>query len=411
LHDLLSLLERSMAMLSTPVIRGVEDIGPYQVLEDLGTAPFGTLYLAVDTRTDRKAMLKVIPPSRPGVLQETVPWEILLAETQSLFRIYHRGLPTLFEVGELDGFLLVAFAPVEGATLHELLARGERPDRALLVDWGCQLLDILSEAHGEGLVHRHVGEDQIVVAPDGHLVLTGFGLTQLFFEPLTAFPAEQLLSEPFTPQADLYAVGLLLRRLAFTSGLKGGGGSGAHRDPLLKVLARATFPDPAARFQDAAEMADALRQAGRSPGASSPLGVPDSLSPAPMRSDATIRAVRGPVPVPPPPAVLPARAGSPKLKEDEDRRFALLLVAAALLLMLTVIAAGWFLIGRSGRAVSPSTPSGATSNFSRAPQAPESNRLNFRDAAVPFRTPHPIPGRRPSARGGRSAPAPRPPAA
>lgn len=350
-------------MLSRPVIRGVEDVGSYQVLEDLGPAPLGTLYLTVDTRSDRKAMLKVIPPSRPGALQEATPWEILLAETQALFRIYHRGIPTLFELAELEGSLLVAFAPVEGATLHELLAQGERPDRAMLIDWGCQLLDILAEAHAEGIVHRHVSEDQIAIAPEGHLVLTGFGLTQLFFEPLTPFPPEHFLSEPFTPQTDLYAVGLLLRRLAFASGLKGGGGSGATgRDPLLKVLARATFPDPVTRFQDAAEMAEALRQAGRlgSPGA------PAVVSPPPAHRDSPVRAVRGPVPVPPPVASLPARSGrTSEPREDEDRRFALLLVAAALLLMLTVIATGWFLIGRSGVPGPPPTPAaaGASSNL------------------------------------------------
>lgn len=340
-----------MGMLSTPVIRGVEEIGPYQVLEDLGPAPLGTLYLAVDTRSDRKAMLKVIPPSRPGVLQEATPWEILLCETQSLFRIYHRGIPTLFELAEHEGSLLVAFAPVEGATIHDLLAAGERPDRSLLIEWGCQLLEILGEAHAEGIVHRHVSEDQIVVAPEGHLVLTGLGLTQLFFEPLMPFPPEHLLSDSLTPQTDLYAVGLLLRRLAFASSLKGGGSGATGRDPLFKVLARATFPDPATRFQDAADMAEALRQAGRTLG---PTAVPALSS----RRESLAHVVQGPVPVPPPPvATLPSRSGPvPEPHEDDDRRFALLLVAAALFLMLTVIAAGWFLIGRGGASDNGTVP-------------------------------------------------------
>jgi len=351
-----------MAMLSTPVIRGVEDIGPYQVLEDLGPAPLGTLYLAIDTRSDRKAMLKVIPPSRPGVLQEATPWEILLGETRSLFRIYHRGLPALYELAEHDGALLVAFAPVEGATIHDLLAARQRPDRALLIEWGCQLLEILGEAHAEGIVHRHVSEEQIVIAPEGHLVLTGFGLTQLFFEPLTPFPPEHLLSEPLTPQTDLYAVGLLLRRLAFASSLKGGGAGATGRDPLLKVLARATFPDPATRFQDAAEMVEALRQAGRIAG---PAAVPSPSSHS-ARREPLAQVVQGPVPVPPPPvATLPPRSHpAAEPRDDDDRRFALLLVAAALLLMLTVIAAGWFLIGRSG-AVDGSTAPDAVNQDAR----------------------------------------------
>ena len=355
-----------MSMLSTPVIRGVEDIGPYQILEDLGPAPFGALYLAVDARSDRKAMLKVIPPSRPGALPESTPWEILLAETQSLFRIYHRGIPALYELAALDASLLVAFAPVEGATLRDLLAQGERPDRGLLIDWGCQLLDILAEAHGEGIVHRHVNEDQIVVASDGHLILTGIGLTQLFFEPLTPCPPEHFPSEPFTPQTDLFAVGMLMRRLAFASGLKGGGSTGsAGRDPLLKVLARATFPDPATRFQDAAEMAEALRQAA---GPSS--GEAPAVSLPPARRAATIQPVRGPVPVPPLPAAT-HQSGAPEHTADEDRRFVLLLIAVVLFLMLAVVAAGWFLFGRGGVSTNRSSPPGASGASSNPPYPSE----------------------------------------
>src|SRR5215210_332498 len=261
-------MERALTMLSTPVIAGSQDVGPYAVLEDLGPAPFGTACLALDTRSDRTVILKVIPPSRPGMGQEITPWEILLEETAALARIYHRGLPALFEVTEHEGSLLVAFEAVEGRTLHELLGQGVRPDRGQLIDWGCQILDTLAETHAEGVLHRHIGEDSVLATPDGHVILTGFGLTQLVFDPLTALSPEQLNGGPLTPQSDLYAVGSLLRRLTFASRLKSGGGVvGANgRDPLLKVLARATFPDPAARYRSASDMDEALRQAGRARG-------------------------------------------------------------------------------------------------------------------------------------------------
>ncbi len=247
-------------MLSTPVIAGSQDIGPYAVLEDLGPAPFGTAYLALDTRCDRTAILKVIPPSRPGMGQEITPWEILLEETAALSRIYHRGLPALYEVREHEGSLLVAFEFVDGQTLHELLAKNVRPGRAQLIDWGCQILEALQEVHAEGLLHRHLGEDEVLVTPDGQVVLTGFGLTQLVFDPLAAVPPEQLTGDSLTPQSDLYAVGSLLRRLAFAGRLQSGGGMQHANgcDPLLEVLARATFPDPSARYRSTAEMAEAL---------------------------------------------------------------------------------------------------------------------------------------------------------
>jgi serine/threonine protein kinase len=350
----------SMSMLSTSVLRGIDEIGPYQVLEDLGPAPFGTAYMVVDSRTDQRALLKVIPPSRPGLEQEETSWDVLLQETRKLLRIYHRGIPPLFEVAEHEGALLVAFAPVAGPTLHDLMVQGKRPDRALLVDWGCQLLDVLAEAHAEGILHRHVTEDQIVLTSDGRLVLMGFGLTQIHFDPLAVFPPERSLGEPLTPQSDLYAVGLLLRRLAFESGLKGGRGAGApRRDPLLKVLARATFTNPAARFRDAREMAEALRLAGRA-------GNPVLTTPRPSRSVARSEPARLQSIARLPSRPEPARA----VPEDgDDRKLALLLVAAALVLLLMVIAAGWLLIGNEGIAepVLPGTGTAAGSVLPRTP--------------------------------------------
>ena len=349
-----------MSMLSTSVLRGIDEIGPYQVLEDLGPAPFGTAYMVVDSRTDQRALLKVIPPSRPGLEQEETPWDVLLRETRKLLRIYHRGIPPLFEVAEHEGALLVAFAPVAGPTLHDLMVQGKRPDRALLVDWGCQLLDVLAEAHAEGILHRHVTEDQIVLTSDGHLMLMGFGLTQIQFDPLAVFPPERSLGEPLTPQSDLYAVGLLLRRLAFASGLKGGRGAGApRRDPLLKVLARATFTNPAARYRDAREMADALRLAGRA-------GSPVLPPPRPSRSVARPEPARLQSIARLPSRPEPARA----VPEDgDDRKLALLLVAAALVLLLMVIAAGWLLIGGEGIA-EPVLPGTGTADGSMLPRTP-----------------------------------------
>jgi serine/threonine protein kinase len=335
--------ERAVNMLSTPVIAGSQDIGPYAVLEDLGPAPFGTAYLALDTRRDRTAILKVIPPSRPGMGQEITPWEILLEETAALTRIYHPGLPALYEVREHEGSLLIAFEFVDGQTLHELLTTGVRPDRAQLIDWGCQVLEALNEAHAEGLLHRHVGEDAVLLTSEGQVVVTGFGLTQLVFDPLTALSPEQLTGEPLTPQSDLYAVGSLLRRLTFASRLKSGGGvAGSNgRDPLLKVLARATFPDPAARYRSAAEMTEALRQAGRA----RTVSVLPASGPSPGLRSLAGEAVGPSLPgaaVTPFPSAARHRT---EITEDGDRRWALLLLAVTLLLMLSVIATGWFLIG------------------------------------------------------------------
>jgi eukaryotic-like serine/threonine-protein kinase len=336
-------------MLSTSAIKRSEEIGPYHVLEDLGPAPFGTACLALDSRRDRMAVLKVIPPSRPGLWQDSVSWEILLAETEALGRIYHPGLPVLLEIDEIEGSLLIACQYVEGRTLRERLAQGERPDRAALVDWGCQILGALAEAHAQGILHRHLSEGEVIVTPQGRLVLTGFGLTQLVFDPPAAAPPEQLAGELWAPQSDLYAVGCLLQRLAFTgavhSGRGRGGGRGlGSRDPLIKVLARATSPDPAARYESAEDMAAALREAGRLDADS--WSRPRRLAGEPMG---------GQVAVFPGAPLKPAAAPESPEEEQGELWRALLLLVAALLLMTVVLMTGWILVLDPGDA--PSRPS------------------------------------------------------
>ena len=356
-----------MSMLSTSMLRGVDEIGPYQILEDLGPAPFGMAYLALDSRTDQRTLLKVIPPSRPGLQQEETPWDVLLKETRALLCIHHRGIPPLYNVSEQEGTLLVSFGTVAGSTLHDLMVQGQRPNRALLVDWGCQLLDILAEAHAVGIVHRHVTEEQVVLTSDGRLVLMGFGLTQIHFDPLAAFPPERSSGEPLTPQSDLHAVGLLLRRLAFASGLRGERGLGSpRRDPLLKVLARASFPNPAARFRDAGEMAEALRQAGRA-GAPAPARAPRPARSVSPSADPHPLIARNVARLPAARLVEPQKA----VQDDsrEDRKLALLLLTAAMILMLMLVAAGWFLIGRDAR--TPVLPAGAGSSVALRTPSPE----------------------------------------
>jgi serine/threonine protein kinase len=356
-----------VSIVSTPVLRGSEDIGPYQILEDLGPAPFGTVHSAVDTRADRLVTLKVIPPSRPGSWQEIVPWEILLDETRALARIYHRGLPVIYDLGEYEGALLVAFEPVDGRSLHDLLRRGRRPDRGQLVEWGCQLLDVLEEAHGAGVLHRHLCEDEILLAPGGRLFLTGFGLTQTVFGPPLPVAPEQLAGGPLTPATDIYAVGSLLRRLTFAGALKG---RGAGRDPLFKVLARATCTDPHARYGSAREMSEALREADRLGWLA--FGAPASLAScaASRRAEpqaahelgSVVRLARFPE---------RGRAEPERDAEKEDRDLwrALVLVISTLLLLAFVVATGWIVIERQRALEVEADPAAAASTVALPPDS------------------------------------------
>jgi hypothetical protein len=209
-----------------------------------------------------------------------------------------------------------------GRSLREALARGERPDRTTLIDWGTQLLEILAEAHAEGVLYRHLTEDEVFLTPEGRLLLAGCG------------SPGPLPGEPYTAQNDLYAAGCLLRRLAFAS-LRGGRGPGS-RDPLVKVLARATFPGPGARYESAAEMAAALREAGQA-----------EVRTGPRRLDgpgAGARVAKFPGRSPRHPS---ASAAPPRSQTEEGALWhALILLVISLLLMSFLLVAGGIILHR-----------------------------------------------------------------
>jgi hypothetical protein len=221
-------------------------------------------------------------------------------------------------------------APLDGRNLRELMVRGERPDRARLIGWGIQLLEIVAEAHSEGLVYGGLREEDVILIPDGCLVLL-----------LGPFPS----GEPFTVQNDLYEVGCLLRRLAFAAGVhrsRGGRGLGA-RDPLFKVLARAAFPAPAARYQSAGEMAEALREAGQTAMAPGPRRLEERAAPSRVAEFPGIPRVTAP--------------GRPaKKKEDGDLWYAMVLLVISLLLMTFTLATGWYILDRDRSAMPVSGP-------------------------------------------------------
>jgi serine/threonine protein kinase len=317
--------------MSLPAPRGLEAVGAYQLLDDLGAAPWGTVYRALDTRCDLPVLLKLVPPSLRGGELDGVSWEAAHAATETLGRIYHRHLPAVTEMTEDgDGGLLVAFAPA-GHTLRELPERLDarfdaRFDANSLADWGERLADALGEAHAHGLVHGQVREDEVLFGPEGEPVLAGFGLTRLAFAP--APPGVPAAVAPAAgargPHDDVAALAAMLLRLGRAARLADG-------EPVMRVLARAAAPGPARMGDDssAAALSEALRALRRSESDPTPGGRrPEDL-----------------------PAATEARALG-------DRRNVLLLLAAALLLVLLALGAGWLLLRHDPPApLAPMTPS------------------------------------------------------
>lgn len=185
----------------------------------LGAGAMGAVYLAKDLDLDEDIALKVLPPS---TFHDETSVKRFINEVRIARRISHRNVVRTHDVGRWEGGLFLTMEYVAGRSLrHELDARGTLPPREA-AQIGLQLVDALATAHAEGVVHRDVKPQNLVLDTNGVLKVLDFGIAviegtsgQLTEAGLVVgTPAymspEQLLGDAVGPAADLYATGVVL---------------------------------------------------------------------------------------------------------------------------------------------------------------------------------------------------------
>jgi eukaryotic-like serine/threonine-protein kinase len=190
----------------------------FEVLSQLGAGGMGTVYRARDRELDEVVALKVLNPevARSEAWIARFRREVKLAR-----RVTHPNVARTYELGEHEGIRFLTMELVSGESLAGLLARHGRLDlsRALpILTCAC---DALAAAHAAGVVHRDIKPDNVLVARDGRIVVTDFGIAASADEPGAAtrsglivgtpgyMAPEQVEGGEVGPAADLYALGVL----------------------------------------------------------------------------------------------------------------------------------------------------------------------------------------------------------
>ena len=200
-----------------------ERLGPYAILRELGSGAMGTVYEARDADGVRVA-LKVV---HPHLLSHEGFRERFLREANVGRRIHHPNVIRTLDAGEVDGRPYIALEFVVGGTLDDLRQELGRVPETLCRHIGTHAARGLDAIHAEGIVHRDVKPENILITPDHDVRLMDLGLarsstgtdrvtlTGQFVGSPAYCPPEQFMGEAvLDARSDLYSLGVTLYELA-----------------------------------------------------------------------------------------------------------------------------------------------------------------------------------------------------
>ena len=153
----------------------------YRIASPLGQGGMGAVYRAWDLRLNIPVAVKEMVP-QPGIDPHTLAQlrQQFYREAQVLARLNHPNLVRVTDYFEEWGNAYLVMNFVEGQSLADrIAARGPLPE-AQVLDWARQLLDALAYCHAQGVVHRDIKPQNIIIRPDGRPVLVDFGLVKLW---------------------------------------------------------------------------------------------------------------------------------------------------------------------------------------------------------------------------------------
>ena len=150
-------------------------LGRYEIRSQLGAGGMGEVYLAQDTKLDRKVALKILPADL-AANQDRM--RRFVQEAKAAAALNHPNIAHIYEIGESDGTNFIAMEFVDGETLREKIHGGKSRLKSLLKHL-LQVAEGLAKAHALGIVHRDLKPDNIMITSDGHAKILDFGLAKL----------------------------------------------------------------------------------------------------------------------------------------------------------------------------------------------------------------------------------------
>ena len=195
-----------------------EEIGPYIIEKKIGAGGMGTVYLAHHRETNQQVAVKVLSAS---LAREEGYVARFAREIDALQQLNNPHIVKVFESGLSDEACYYAMEYVDGETLTTRLRRDRKIGWKETVEIALQICSALKAAHDAGIIHRDLKPSNLIIEPNGKVMLTDFGVAQVFAgRKLTAtggvlgtaeyMSPEQAQGQRTTKQSDLYSLGAVM---------------------------------------------------------------------------------------------------------------------------------------------------------------------------------------------------------
>jgi len=247
-------------------------VAHYNLLERLEPAGPGELYRARDTRLGRTVALRLLPADFTSGADSRAA---LVAQARAMTVLSHPNVTTLFDAGEHEGRVYLAFEFLKGQSLRAEMA-GQPLNVQRAVEAAIQITDAIADAHANGFVHGGLSPESVAMTQRGHAKIPAFelaahggytsaGLDGGEVRLLDYVAPEETTGQPADDRSDIYSIGAILYEMLTAKrpnpkGAAAPSSANRHVPPELDaVVLRAVAPNPGSRPQSAAALAAELR--------------------------------------------------------------------------------------------------------------------------------------------------------
>ncbi len=184
----------------------------YRITAALGAGGMGEVYLAEDTKLDRKVALKILPAD---VASNRGRMERFVREAKAAAALNHPNIAHIYEIGDSEGTPFIAMEYVDGVTLRDKIHHSGEP-LGVLFGYLVQVAEGLAKAHHAGIVHRDLKPDNVMITRDGYAKILDFGLAKLV-ESRGPFGIDQAESDRTIGSVHQSTTGMVLGTIGYMS--------------------------------------------------------------------------------------------------------------------------------------------------------------------------------------------------